>query len=153
MRQEHWKVILAWKPQIFLARKINFIYISCSFLSIVLSWRAVGKVEPSGSDLAKPSDVMNDFSHPGAWHRERSQRVVLLFLDVKRPITCSSLAFIMQRELSGAGPIRQTCELVLFKSVANVHRKNGFQPEPANHVLANSLVNMLPEVFETYSAG
>lgn len=49
-----------------LVRKINIIYISCSFLSIVLSWRAVGKVEPNGRDLAKPCDVMNDFSHPRA---------------------------------------------------------------------------------------
>lgn len=66
-----------------LARKINIIYISCSFLCIVLSWRTVGTVEANGRDLAKPRDVMNGFSHPRAWHEERPQRVTTLFSEVK----------------------------------------------------------------------
>lgn len=46
--------------------------------------RAVGTVEGRGRDLAKPRDVMNDFSHPRAWREERPQRVTLLFSDVKK---------------------------------------------------------------------
>lgn len=66
------------------ARKINIIYISCSFLCIVLSWRAVGTVEGKWQRPCQACDVMNDFSHPRAWHEERPQRVTLLFSDVKK---------------------------------------------------------------------
>lgn len=65
-----------------LARKINIIYISCSFLCIVLSWRAVGTVE---GKWQRPCQApWCDERLLRAWHEERPQRVTLLFSDVKK---------------------------------------------------------------------